>query len=147
MNAARLYTPELLGLAVDLADFPPIETLPLHGEARSPTCGSTLAVDIALDDEGRICQLGMRVRACAVGQAAASLFARGARGRNLSELIDAHERISAWLTNENATVDPAALWPGFDCLAPARRFTARHSAILLSWKASILALSSAPSAS
>ena len=72
MSAAqRLYTPELLALAVDLAKWPRLERAPVHGEARSPTCGSTLAIDLELDGPGRIERLGMAVRACAVGQASA----------------------------------------------------------------------------
>ena len=70
--AARLYTPELLALAVELAKVPPLDTADVRGEARSPTCGSTLAVDLALDGNGRIARLGMRVRACAVGQSGGS---------------------------------------------------------------------------
>ncbi len=147
MSAERLYTPELLALAVDLADYPPIETLPLHAEARSATCGSILAVDLALDGAGQISQLGMRVRACAVGQAAASLFARAAMGRTPAQIAAAHDRIANWLGGENGAGDPAVIWPGLDCLGPARSFAARHGAILLPWKAATQALSSVPSAS
>ena len=42
--AQRLYTPELLALAVELAEWPLLETAHAHGEARSATCGSTLAM-------------------------------------------------------------------------------------------------------
>ena len=52
-GADKLYTPELLGLAVALADYPADPALPLHGEARSKSCGSTLAADIALGATGR----------------------------------------------------------------------------------------------
>ena len=71
MSAARLYTPELLGLAVELARHPPLAQASARGEARSPTCGSTIAMDLGLDPAGRIEQLGLSVHACAVGQAAA----------------------------------------------------------------------------
>ncbi len=147
MSAERLYTPELLGLAVDLADFPPMETLPLHGEVRSPTCGSTLAIDLSTDEAGCIAQIGMRVRTCAVGQAAASLFARNAAGRDLAHLAAAHDHLAAWLEGEFSIADPAEIWPGLSQLAPARNYAARHPAMLLPWKAAILALSITPSAS
>ena len=137
--ALRLYTPELLALAVELADYPPLETAPVHAEARSPTCGSTLAVDLALDDGGRIARLGMRVRACAVGQAAAAIFARHAPGRDDAEIRAALERLEAWLADEG----PAPEWPGLALVAPARAYPARHGAMLLPWKAAAAALSSA----
>jgi NifU-like protein involved in Fe-S cluster formation len=143
MNAARLYTPELLALTLELARWPAMENLPLHGEARAPTCGSTLALDLALDEEGRIDTLGIRVRACAVGQASAALFARHALGRDLATLQAMHDRIEGWLEGEA----PLPEWPGLAMIEPARAYPARHGAIKLPWKAAVTALSSAPAAS
>jgi NifU-like protein involved in Fe-S cluster formation len=141
-EAQRLYTPELLALAVELAEYPPLETAPLHGEARSPTCGSTLAIDLALDDAGRIGRLGMRVRACAVGQASAAIFARHAPGRDAGELRDTLAALEAWLTADA----PAPEWPDLALIHPARAYPARHGAILLPWKAALAGLSTAPAA-
>jgi NifU-like protein involved in Fe-S cluster formation len=138
MSAARLYTPELLALAVDLARWPRLADAPLHGEARSPTCGSTLAVDFALDAAGRIERLGMTVRACAVGQAAAAIFARGAEERNADDIAQSLAELEAWLAGD----DPLPDWPGLAPLEPARAYPARHGAMLLPWKAALAALSS-----
>lgn len=137
MSAQRLYTPELLALAVDLAKWPPLES-GRYGEARSPTCGSTLALELDLDDGGRIERLGMKVRACAVGQAAAAIFARHAVGRNQAELAAALAQLEAWLAHDAQTPD----WPGIAPLVPARAYPARHGAMLLPWKAALAALSS-----
>ena len=136
--AQRLYTPELLALAVELAEYPPLDLAPAHAEARSPTCGSTLGMDLALDDRGRIARLGLRVRACAVGQAAAAIFARHAPGRDLADIRDVHARLEAWLDDEG----PAPEWPDLALIAPARGYPARHGAMLLPWKAAVAALSS-----
>lgn len=143
VSAERLYSPELLALTLELAQWPAMENLPLHGEARAPTCGSTLALDVALDDSGRIETLGLRVRACAVGQAAAALFARQAKGCDMIGLQGMHDRIEGWLDGEA----PLPEWPGLSMLEPARHYSARHGAIMLPWKAAIAALSSAPAAS
>jgi NifU-like protein involved in Fe-S cluster formation len=137
MSAQRLYTPELLGLAVDLARWPPFGT-GLHGEARSPTCGSTLAMDVALDDAGQVEKLGLRVHACAVGQAAAAIFAHHAHGRSANELGEALAQLEAWLAHDRELPD----WPGLAPLVPARGYPARHGAMLLPWKAALAALSS-----
>lgn len=143
MSAAeRLYTPELLGLAVELAEWPPLETAHARGNARSPTCGSTLATDLALDRAGRIERLGLRVRACAIGQAAAAVFARHAPGRDRAALHRALEQIEAWLGGEGSTPD----WPDWNLIEAARPYPGRHGAVLLPWKAALAALS-APSAS
>ena len=143
MSAAqRLYTPELLALAVELAGYPPLDTAPLHGEARSPTCGSTLAMDVSADDRGRIERLGLRVRACAIGQAAAAVFARHARGRDRRDISQALDRLEAWLGDEG----PAPDWPDIALIAPAQAYPARHGAMLLPWKAALSALSTARAA-
>lgn len=139
MSAAeRLYTPELLALAVELAEWPPLENVHAHGQARSPTCGSTLAMDLALDDAGKIERLGLRVRACAVGQAAAAVFARHARGRDLADIRRDLERIEAWLDDRGPTPD----WPDLALIEAGRAYPARHGAMLLPWKAALAALPS-----
>jgi NifU-like protein involved in Fe-S cluster formation len=143
MSTEKLYSPELLALTLELAQWPAMENLPLHAEVRAPTCGSTLAVDLALDDAGYICTLGLRVRACAVGQAAAVLFARNALGKDRANLQSTYERLEGWLEGEA----PLPAWPGLDMIAAAREYSARHGAIMLPWKAAISALSTEPAAS
>jgi len=140
MAAAQLYTPELLALAVALADSPSDPSLPLHGSARSRSCGSTLDLDLAQDEGGKVAALGMRVRACAVGQAAAAIFAASVKGADLDQIVEAHSAIAAWLAEEG----DLPTWPGFAPLGPARAYPARHGAILLPWNAALDALSSAP---
>lgn len=142
MNAAgRLYTPELLALAVELAGHPPLENADLHGEARSPTCGSTLAIGLVPDANGGIEALGMRVHACAVGQASAAIFARHARGRDRAAIAMALAQLEAWLAGEGPKPD----WPDVELIAAAIAYPARHGAMLLPWKAALAALSPASS--
>jgi NifU-like protein involved in Fe-S cluster formation len=141
-GADKLYTPELLALAVSLAEYPADPALPLHGQARSKSCGSTLAADIAVDGEGRIERLGLRVRACAVGQASAALFAAAAAGRSLADIESVHAALAEWLAGGEL---PG--WPGLELLIPARDYPARHGAIMLPWTAARDALSSADAAS
>ncbi len=138
MSAARLYTPELLGLAVELARWPRLGNAELHGEARSPTCGSTLAMDLALSEAGRIERLGMAVRACAVGQASAAIFARAAEERTAEDIAQALGQLEAWLAGDGRFPD----WPGLAPIEPARAYPARHGAMVLPWKAALAALSS-----
>ena len=135
-----LYSPQILAAAVRLADYPLDPGVPLAGEARSRSCGSTLAIRLATDADGRIAEAGCRAQACAVGQAAASLFLDHARGRDARELAEARDRLSAWLTGAGEAPD----WPGIDLLEPARTYPARHGAILLAWDAALAALASQP---
>lgn len=135
-----LYTPAMLDAAVRLAAFPYDEALPFTGEARSRSCGSAIALALELDGEGRIVRLGLRPHACAVGQAAASLFAEHAAGSSRSDVAAARAGIAAWLAGEGA--QPA--WPGIALLEPALAYPARHTAILLAWDAALAAMPRPP---
>ncbi|WP_338446118.1 iron-sulfur cluster assembly scaffold protein [Pelagerythrobacter marensis] len=140
-GAGRLYTPALLNLAVDLANYPLDDTLPRQGEAVSRTCGSRLAMGLACDADGAIERIGMQVSACAVGQAAAAVFAAGAAGRDHGDVVAAEHAIADWLAG-----GPDADWPGIDAIAAAREHPGRHEAILLPWRAARAALSNASAA-
>ncbi len=134
--AQPLYTPAILAAATGLAAFPWDEDLPLEGEARSRSCGSTIRLGLATDAAGRVARLGLRPHACAVGQAAAHVFATATRGRDRAEIAAARAAIAAWLAGEA----PLPGWPGIALLEPARAYPARHGAILLPWDAALAAL-------
>jgi NifU-like protein involved in Fe-S cluster formation len=138
-EAARLYTPELLALTVQLAAFPLSNASQFVGQARSRSCGSTLQLALDLDHESRISSIGMRVSACAVGQAAAAIFAANAEEKTGEQVTASLNQIDTWLAGEG----PPPHWPGIDQLEAARAFPGRHGAIRLAWQAASEALSSA----
>lgn len=133
---SKLYTPGILALAVELANYPLNPDLPLTGEARSRTCGSALKLGLDLDPDGRVKHVGVQATACAIGQAAAALFARGVIGRNEAGIGEEGLALEEWLAGEGAPPE----WPGIGILEQARDYPARHGAILLPWKAAQAAL-------
>ena len=140
MTAQRgtaLYTPELLGVAVELADYPLSDDLPLRAEARARLCGSRAEIGLALGPDGAIARAGARMTACAMGQAAAAVFLRSAPGNDAEKLAAALAEMESWLGN----MGEAPNWPDIAILAPARDHPARHAAMLLPWKAALAALS------
>lgn len=130
-TTAMLYTPAVLALATRLATFPWDSALPLQAEVRSKSCGSTLALGLGLDRNDRIARLGVRAQACAIGQAAAAIFAQSAPGLDARTIRAADDAIAAWLAGEGPLPD----WPGLDAIVPARDYPARHGAIRLAWQA------------
>ena len=131
MSAAKLYTPQVLALATSLAEFPWDETLPLKGSARSKSCGSTITLALGTDDSGQIAKVGLKAQACAIGQAAAAIFANAAIGRSGAEIREAADTIAAWLAGTRERPD----WPGLDAIDAAQAYPGRHGAILLAWQA------------
>ncbi len=136
-SVAALYTPEVLALATGLADVPLDTSLSLRASARSATCGSSVELGLALDSRGRIERVGIRAHSCAIGQAAAAIFAGAAVGKDQAGIAAAIEDIEAWLADRAAMPD----WPGFAPIVPARNFPGRHGAIVLAWRAALEALS------
>lgn len=126
-----LYNAAILRLASSIPNETRIDDPHATAEKRSPVCGSRIVVDVLVQD-GRIAALGQEVRACALGQASASLMAAHALGRSFSELDDARDQLAAYLTG--ARDDPGA-WPGLDVFAAARAHRSRHAAILLPFDA------------
>ena len=129
-----LYSPQMLALAVELAQYPIKSDAPHIGHARSSTCGSTLAISFGKGFSG----LGLKVTACAVGQASAAIFARHCEGQTTTEIATSKDAIASWLGGNAPLPD----WPDFEIIAAARDYPARHGAILLPWKAALDALSS-----
>lgn len=130
-SAAVLYTPEVLALATGLAAYRLDDALILRAEARSRSCGSTLTLGLALDDQGKVSRIGLRSQACAIGQASAAIFAQAAHGRSGEDLVATAQAVSQWLAGEGGMPD----WPGLATIAAARDYPARHGALMLPWTA------------
>lgn len=130
-SAAALYTPEVLALATSLSNWPLDDALPLQGSARSKSCGSVVMLGLEADDAGRIAALGIKAQACAIGQAAAAIFAKGAIGQAGAAVASTERALRAWLAGEAPRPD----WPDLELLESARAYPARHGAILLAWQA------------
>jgi len=130
MNAP-LYSTEILRLAASIPYaarlFEPMASV----EKRSPICGSRVTVDLNLGEDGRVSEVGMLVRACALGQASSSLMASHVVGRTPEELAKVRDALAVWLAGEG----PAPDWPGLVVFKPALTYTARHPSIRLAFEA------------
>lgn len=136
--SAPLYNRDILSLAVATADYPPRPGAARHASLRAPLCGSRILLDLDIDADGRVTAVGLHAEACALGQAAAALLARHAPGRSIGDFRAARDAIAAWFAGEGDVPG----WPGFDLLAAARDYPARHGAILLPFDAAVAALDS-----
>jgi NifU-like protein involved in Fe-S cluster formation len=129
---SALYSRDILRLAAAIPHHARLSAPGASVEKRSVICGSRVVVDLDLDGEGRVVALGQEVRACALGQASAALMGAYAIGRSAAELAVARDALGAYLAG---TREDAGDWPGLAVFAEARRFTARHAAILLPFEA------------
>jgi NifU-like protein involved in Fe-S cluster formation len=135
-----LYTLEILRLAASIPHLGDLSDAHGKAEARSPTCGSVVTVEVKLGDDGRVTALGQQIQACAFGQASAALMGTHALGRDAAEVRQVLADFSAWL--DDSRDDPGS-WPGLEALAPARPRRARHGAMLLPFRALLAAIEDA----
>ena len=137
-RAPVLYSAELLALAVELADYPYDADAPVKGHARSRSCGSI--IELSSDRAAPFDTIGLKVTACAIGQASAAIFASEARGMDTIELGSTLEALGKWLEGKA----PSSILSRLELLEPARPHRGRHEAILLPWRAALDALSKTP---
>jgi NifU-like protein involved in Fe-S cluster formation len=140
--SAPLYNAEILRLAASIPHHERLSEPMATAERRSPICGSRVTIDVAVDNEGRVSEVGLLVRACALGQASSSLLASNILGRTPAELAAARDALTAWLAREGDAPD----WPGMDIFTPALDYTARHPSIRLAFEAAAEAADTAAKA-
>jgi NifU-like protein involved in Fe-S cluster formation len=128
---APLYNAEILRLAASIPHHERLAHAAASAEKRSPVCGSRVTVDVGIDADGRVSEVGLLVRACALGQASAALLATHILGKTPAQLAAARDALTAWLTREGDLPD----WPGLAVFDPARDYTARHPSIRLAFEA------------
>ena len=96
--------------------------------AHSKMCGSTVSIDLAVRD-GRVSDYGQTVKACLLGQAAASVVAREIVGSTEPELRQVAEQMRHML--KDGGPPPAGRWADLGVLEPVRNYKARHASTLL----------------
>ena len=129
--SGTLYNAEILRLAASIPHHARLSDPMGSAERRSPICGSRVTVDIDIDEQGRVSAAGLLVRACALGQASASLLGAELLGRTPEELAAVRDALAAWLAGEGE----APKWSGLAIFAPALPHTARHPSIRLAFEA------------
>ncbi|WP_344847925.1 iron-sulfur cluster assembly scaffold protein [Celeribacter arenosi] len=127
-DLAKLYSTRLLALAADIPHVGRLEAPQATVRERAPLCGSTVTVDMDIEDD-RVQHFAQDVKACALGQAAAAVVGANIIGCTHAQIARAKRELAAFL-KENGPV-PAAPFDGFEALLPARDYKNRHASILL----------------
>lgn len=124
----KLYSGRILELAADIPHTARLDHPDATVKKRSPLCGSTVTVDVRMK-EGRVAEFGQDVKACALGQAAASVVGSCIVGCTGDQIVRARDELRAML-KDNGPV-PSAPFEGLEVLLPAREFRNRHASIML----------------
>src|SRR5689334_9504938 len=127
-----LYSAQLLKLAANLPRSGRLAAPQGSAERVSKLCGSRVLVDVALEG-GRVADFAQEVKACALGQAAASVLGANVIGASLEEIEDARDRFRAMLKQGGPA--PEGRFAELALLAPVRDYPARHASTLLAFEA------------
>lgn len=139
----KLYSRRILALAAAIPNHHRLAAPQASARRRSPLCGSTVTVDVVLEN-GRIAAYGQDVKACALGQAAAAVVGAAAIGCTPEQIEHAREQLLAMLKADGPV--PDAPFDGLEALHPAKDYRNRHASIMLALEATAEACAQARAA-
>lgn len=136
----NIYNQRILELAGNIPRLGRLPRPDATASAYSKLCGSTITVDLRLED-GKVADYAHELKACALGQASASIMARNVVGSTPQELREARDALRRML-KENGP-PPTGKWADLAVLEPVRDYKARHASTLLTFDAVVEAVDKA----
>lgn len=132
-----IYNNRILELAGNIPRIGRLNTPTHSASAHSKLCGSTVIVDLKVEN-GVVIDFAHDVKACALGQAASSIMARNIIGSTINELRDI--RLKTYAMLKEGGQPPIGKWEDIQVLEPVRDYKARHASTLLTFDAVVKAL-------
>ncbi len=133
-----LYSDAVLKLAANLPRLGRLDAPHGTGEKVARLCGSRAIVDVRLDGSGRIADFAQDVKACALGQAAASLLGEAVIGASVDEIETLREQMIAML--KRGGPGPQGRFEGLRLLSQVADYPARHASTLVAIEATVEAV-------
>ncbi|MCW0232538.1 MAG: iron-sulfur cluster assembly scaffold protein [Ferrovibrio sp.] len=138
-----LYNEKILNFAAHIGQTERLAAPDATVTHHSPLCGSRITVDLTLAPDGRVAAYGQQVRACALGQAAASILGQHIVGQDAATLRQLVGVMRSMLKENGAPPGPDFAGGAFcdlEVLVPVREHKARHNAVLLPFEAAVKAI-------
>ena len=135
-----VYNARILELAAAVPAPGKLPNADASSTKHSKLCGSTVRVDVAMDGD-RVAEIAMEVKACALGQAAASVINAHAVGATRAEVTGARDALRAML--KDGGTPPSGRFADLAFLEPVKDYRARHASTLLAAEALAEAVESA----
>lgn len=123
-----IYTQRILELAAAIARTVRLPAPDASATAHSKLCGSTVSVDLSMEGDV-VTDYGQSVKACLLGQSAASVMGREIVGSSADELRAVGAEMREMLRRGGPP--PSGKWADLAVLEPVRDYRARHASTLL----------------
>jgi nitrogen fixation NifU-like protein len=104
-----------------------------RAEGYNPLCGDRINVEVKLDDEGRLADVGFTGSGCAICTASASLMTDSVRGKNLGEAARLFEGFHDLVTGQKEPEEMAEVLGKLAVFAGVREFPIRVKCATLPW--------------
>lgn len=127
-----LYSANLLRLAANMPRAGRLADPHGSSEKVAKLCGSRVVVDVTVKGD-RVADFAQEVKACALGQAAASVLGEHVVGATLPELEVVRDQFRAML--KDGAPAPDGRFSDLSMLAPVKDYPARHASTLLAFEA------------
>jgi NifU-like protein involved in Fe-S cluster formation len=137
---SEIYNNRILELAANIARVERLADADASATAHSKLCGSTVTVELKMEGD-RVVGYGQTVKACLLGQAAASVMGRNIVGTPAQELREVGGTMRRML--KEGGLPPSGRWADLAVLEPVRDYKARHASSLLVFDAVEAALAKA----
>ena len=138
---SEIYNQRILELSANIARAERLADADATATAHSKLCGSTVTVDLKVGDDDRVSAYGQTVKACLLGQAAASVMGRNIVGTGAAELREVGNAMRRML--KAGGPPPTGRWADLAVLEPVKDYKARHASTLLVFDAVEQALAKA----
>lgn len=124
----EIYNTKLLELAAHMPCTERLQAPDATATAHSKLCGSTITIDLKMSGD-RVTGYGQTVKACLLGQAAASIVGGKIVGATARELRETGAAMRRMLKENGAP--PTGRFADLALLEAARHYKARHGSVLL----------------
>ena len=114
-NPARLSDPDIVADGVN------------------PFCGDEIHLQVRLDPNGRVSEVGFQGEGCSINQATGSMLSEAIKGLTLSEAAGLSDRFHAMMQGSDPTPEQLAGLGDLGSLAKVRDFPVRIKCALLAW--------------
>lgn len=135
-----LYHPRILELAGAIQHLGRLDAPDGAATKVSRVCGSVVTVELKLKD-GKVSEIAVHPKACALGQAATGVLAANAIGASPREIIEARDALQAML--KRGAPPPSGRFWELRHLEGVRDYPARHASTMLAFDAAVDALQQA----
>lgn len=123
-----IYNTRIIELAAGLAPARKLDHPDASASAHSKLCGSTIAVDLKVED-GHVSEYAQTVKACLLGQASAAIMENNIIGATADELRQVGAEMRRML--KEGGPPPGGRWADLAVLEPVREVKGRHASTLL----------------